>query len=202
MTRDNLIPEAQLASVVTALYADAHLQNWTHLPLAERSRAYSAWVENEDIGGVLTKYMTPEATRAWIKDGPMKEYARAIRGAGRYARFGHTGGTTTEDIIRAALGDEWSLAPNSSGVKPFHADAIGPTGDVVFIAWDESRNFKNLIWASLKASVERGVAGHVIVTEPPGTTTPRDIAEAQRAIAARCSLSLHFVREQLGSAAL
>ena len=199
MTRDTLVPEAQLASAVTALYADAHVQNWTHLPLAERSRAYSAWVADERIGGVLTRYMTPEATRAWIKDGPMKEYSRAIRGAGRYARFGRTGGTTTEEIIRAALGQDWSLVPDSAGVKPFHAHAVGPSGVVVYVAWDEARNFKNLVWAALKVSVERGAAGHVIVTELPGTTTARDVADAQRAIADRCGLSLHYVREQLGS---
>lgn len=200
MTRDTLVPEAQLANVVTALYEDAQAKNWSHLPSRDRSQVYSAWVDDARIGGVLTKYMTPEAARAWIKDGPMKEYGRALRGSGRYARFGNVGATTAEDIIRAVLGDGWTLVTGSDGIKPFHAQASDATGATAYLAWDQARNFKNLVWAALRASVELGLPGHVIVTEPPGITTPRDIADGHKAITARCRLGLHYVREQLGSA--
>jgi hypothetical protein len=200
MTRDTLVPEVQLASVVTALYQDAHAKNWSHLPPRDRSQAYSAWVEDARVGAILTKYMTPEAARAWIKDGPMKEYARALRGMGRYAKFGNSGGTTIPDIIRAALGDGWTLVEGTTGIKPFHAQAVDQNGALAYLAWDEARNFKNLVWAALRASVELGVAGHVIVTEPPGTATARDVADGHAAIAKRCGLDLHYVREQLGSA--
>lgn len=197
--RDALVPEAQLADVITALYDDAHTQDWTHLSPGDRSRAYSAWVENERVGGVLTKYMTPEAARAWIKDGPMKEYGRAIRGTGRYARFGRSGGTTAEDIVRAALGEDWSLVQGTAGVKPFHAEVTNPDGHLAYVVWGESRNFKNLVWAALRTSVESNTAGHIVVTEPPGVTTPRDLADSQRVIAERCGLHIHYVREQFGS---
>lgn len=199
ITRDAPIPEAQRAVIVTALYADAHEQNWTHLSTADRSRAYSAWVEDERIGGILTQYMTPEAARAWIKDGPMKEYRRALRGAGRYAQFGTSGGTTADDIVRASLGPEWSIIEGTTGVKPFHARVTDESGLTAYLAWDESRNFKNLVWAAVRASVELDIPGHVIVTEPPGVAIARDLADRQRAIAKRCGLGLHYVREQLGS---
>jgi hypothetical protein len=198
MTRDTLIPQAQLADVVIALYADAHAKNWRNLPLRDRSQTYSAWVEDARIGGILTKYMPPEAARAWIKDGPMKEYGRALRGTGRYARFGNAGGTTTQDIIHAALGPEWTLVAGSEGIKPFHAHACDDDGAKAYLAWDQSRNFKNLVWAALRSSVALGVPGHVVVTEAAGDTTPRDVAASHEAIAARCRLSLHYVREQLG----
>ena len=199
MTRDTLIPEAQLATVVTALYEDARAKNWIHLPPRARSQTYSAWVEDARVGAILTKYMAPEAARAWIKDGPMKEYSRALRGTGRYARFGSSGGTTSEDLIRAALGDGWHVVEGTAGIKPFHAQATNLDGEVVYLAWDEGRNFKNLVWASLRASVELDIPGHVIVTEPPGTATARDAVEGQTAIAQRCGLKLHYVREQFGS---
>lgn len=200
MTRDTLVPEAQLADVVAALYEDANARNWSHLPPRDRSQAYSAWVEDPRVGAILTKYMSPEAARAWIKDGPMKEYGRALRGMGRYAKFGNSGGTTTQDIIRAALGEGWTLVGGTDGIKPFHAQAVNHDGALAYLAWDEARNFKNLVWAALRASVDLGVAGHVIVTEPPGTATARDAADAHAAITKRCGLSLHYVREQLGSA--
>ncbi len=198
MTRDKLIPETQLAAVVTAIYSDAHVRNWMHLSLAERSRAYSEWVDDDRIGGVLKMYMTPEATRAWIKDGPMKEYSRALRGAGRYARFGRTGGTSVEDILLAALGEGWTMVENTAGIKPFHAEVVNASGEVAYVAWDGAHNFKNLVWAALRTSVERGLVGHVVVTETQGRTTPRELADMQRDIVQRCGLTLHYVREQLG----
>lgn len=194
-----MVPEAQLSEVITALYEDADAQSWSHLSPGDRSRAYSAWVEDERVGGILTKYMTPEAARAWIKDGPMKEYRRALRGGGRYAKFGTAGGTTAADIIAQVLGAQWSVLDGTVGDKPFHARAIGPGGATTYLAWDEARNFKNVVWAALRTSVELGIPGHVVVTEPQGATTSKDIADLHNAITERCDLSLHYVREQFGS---
>lgn len=199
MKRDSLIPEAQLAEIVAALYNDAQAKKWNHLPPRERSRAYTDWVDDPRIGKVLAKYMSPEAARAWIKDGPMKEYSRALRGTGRYARFGNSGGTTSEELIRGALGDSWHIEEGSTGIKPFHARARNADGEVVYLAWDESRNFKNLVWASLRASVDFNIPCHIIVTELPGCATARDVVGSQTAIAKLCGLELHYVREQLGS---
>jgi hypothetical protein len=119
---------------------------------------------------------------------------------GRYARFGKSGGTTAQDIIRTALGAGWTLVEGTSGIKPFHAHAADQNGALAYLAWDEARNFKNLVWAALRASVDLGIPGHVVVTEPPGTVTARDVADGHTAIASRCGLSVHYVREQLGSA--
>lgn len=199
MTRENLIPDVQLASVVTVIYEDAHAKSWSHLPPRDRSSLYTAWVEDERVGGVLTKYMSPEAARAWIKDGPMKEYGRALRGAGRYARFGGSGGTTALDILRASLGKDWTLIDGTVGIKPFHAQAQDENGVRAYLAWDEGRNFKNLVWAALRASIDLDIPGHVIVTEPQGVTTSRESADIHAAIARRCGLGIHYVREQLGS---
>lgn len=198
MTRDNLLAIGQLDAVVTALYADAEAMDWTHLPLRDRTKAYAAWVDDPRIGGVLNRYMAPEAARAWIKDGPMKEYSKALRGSGRYARYGRSGGTTPDDIVRVALGRDWRVVEGTLGTKPFHAKAANSAGDIVYVAWDEGRNFKNVVWAALRASVEMGLPGHVVVTEPPGTVTPREQSHTYAAMARRCRLDLHFVREQLG----
>ena len=88
MSRDKLLPALLRAQVVKAIYGDADRVGWQTLPLPDRTRAFNEWVEDDRIGGVLTQFMTPEQARSWIKDGPMKEYARALRGAGRYAAHG------------------------------------------------------------------------------------------------------------------
>ncbi|NEM07734.1 hypothetical protein [Geodermatophilus normandii] len=193
-----ILPEEQLAAVVTALYADADSAGWDTLPLADRTRTYSAWVEDPRVGGIVTRYMTPEAARAWIKDGPMKEYGRARRGAGRYARFGRQGGTTAADVVRFVLGDGTAVVHDSYGDKPFHCLAIDDFGETSYLAWGEARNLRNLLWAALRTAVEDGLPAHIVVMEPPDLTTPGDQVKAHRALAERCRLEIHHMRETLG----
>lgn len=195
-----IVPEEQLAAVVTALYADADSAGWDTLPLADRTRTYSAWVDDPRIGGILTRYMTPEAARAWIKDGPMKEYGRARRGAGRYARFGRQGGTTAADVVRFVLRNGATVVQGSYGDKPFHCLATDGRGEINYLAWGEARNLRNLLWAALRAAVDDGLSAHIVVMEPPGLTTPGDQVKTHRALAARCGLGMHHMRETLGKA--
>ena len=114
------VPKDQIDGVVKALYAAADRLDWEHLPASNRTAQYDDWVTDPEIGGVLTKYMSSENARSWIKDGPMKEYGRARLGAGRYARFGTSVGPTAEQLVQHALGSDAAVVDNSKGVKPFH----------------------------------------------------------------------------------
>lgn len=198
MSRDGLLPANQLAEVVTALYARADEAGWSALTPQERSRYYAQWVDAPDVGKVLTRYMTPEQARSWIKDGPMKEYANACRGTGRYARFGRHGGTGPADVAEAALGAGAAVVPGSQGVKPPHCLATDPAGDTGYLVWGEAGNFRNLLWAALRAAVTDDLPAHVVVLEPPGRPTPTAEARTHRAMARRCQLGLHYLPEVLG----
>jgi len=192
------VPADQLAAVVRTIYSDAERRGWETLSNRDRSQNYSGWVDDPRVGGILTRYMTPEAARAWIKDGPMKEYARANRGTGRYAEFGRSGGTSAADVITAAIGPTATLVPGTQGVRPLHCQALAADGTVAYLAWGEGRNFRNLVWAALGAAVQHGHEAHIVITEPFGHVTPTDEAETNRAIADRCGLELHHMREVLG----
>lgn len=198
MTRDTLLPEEQLTSVVTAIYDDADRKNWSAASPADRTRIYSGWVEDPRVGGILTRYMSPEQARSWIKDGPMKEYSRASRGTGRYARFGRQGGTSHRDVARAVLGETAKVVAGTEGVKPLHCRASTPVGPDTYIAWGDARNFRDLVWAALRVSVEQHLTCHVVITEPPGRVTTSEDVKVQQAIADRCGLELHHMRERLG----
>lgn len=195
--RETLLPAEQHDQVVTALYADADRLGWETLPLQERSRVYSRWVEDQKIGAVLAKYMTPEAARLWVKDGPMKEYARARRGTGRYARFGREAGTTSLDIVWTALGNEATVVEGSEGTKPAHCRAVVGEGEV-YVTWDQARNFRNLLWAALRAAVD-GQDAHIVVLEPPDRVTPSDEMQLHKTLAVRCGLTVHHMRERAAS---
>ncbi len=144
---------------------------------------------------MLTRYMTPEAARSWIKDGPMKESARAQRGTGRYARFGRAATTTTTIIVvRAALGPDASVLAGSEGVKPDHC--IATRGDdSAYVTWGYASNFRNLLWAALRAAVT-GRPAHIVVLEPPDRSTPTEQTRLHQALGQRCGLAVHHLRER------
>ena len=198
MTRDPLLPKKQRAVVVTALYKDAALRGWPTLSPQARSQIYLEWVADKRIGGILVRYMTPERARTWIKDGPMKEYGRARRGTGRFATFGQEGGTAPIDIVRFALGSDATILPDSVGVKPFHC-LVERGGNKLYLTWGEARNLRNLLWAALRAALD-GAEAHIVVMEQPDRVTPSDEARDHNALAARCGISLHHMRERLGLA--
>lgn len=198
MTRDLLLPEALRADVVRALYADANQLGWTTLGPQAKTVAFNRWVEDPRVGGRLAGYMSPEQARLWIKDGPMKEYARAMRGAGRFAEFGRQGGTSPQDIVNRALGAGAQIQGNV-GTKPPHCLATNRDGTTAYVTWGDTSSLKHLLWAALRASIEHDLSGHIVVLEPPGTVTPTAAAEEQKAITQRCGLQLHHLREVLGT---
>lgn len=198
MSRDTLLPPMQLAAIVTALYADADGNGWTHLPPAERTRHYRRWIDDPRVGKILTKYMTPEQARSWIKDGPMKEYANARRGTGRYARFGRQGGTDASDVAAAALGLGAKVVDGSEGVKPPHCYATNAAGERAYVAWGHGKNFRNLLLAALRNAVTDQVPAHIVILEPPGHSTPTTERAGHLAMTRRCQLHLHYLPEVIG----
>lgn len=199
MSRDKLLPASMRAQIVEAIYGDADRLGWQTLSLPDRTRTFNEWISDGRIGGVLTQFMTPEQARSWIKDGPMKEYARALRGAGRYAAHGRQGGTSPLDVIRHALGNNAEI-DGLVGTKPLHCLARKAEGaGAVYVTWGDSRNFRNLLWAALRASVLDNLDAHIVVLEPRGLTTPSDECKRQQAFADRCSVELHHMREILGT---
>ncbi|WP_143447403.1 hypothetical protein [Kineosporia sp. R_H_3] len=189
------MPAEQIESVVKALYADADRGGWEHLSPNQRTAQYDKWVSDPEIGGLLTEYMSSETARSWIKDGPMKEYARALQGAGRYARFGSSLGPTPTLIARHALGPGAIVIDGSTGVKPFHGVASVEGGTKTYLAWGEAKNFRYLVWACLNyLAATPGVEAVIVVTET--MADPTTAAERSRLaiIADRCSLGLKYYR--------
>jgi hypothetical protein len=197
--RDTLLPREQLASVVRALYVDAEELDWEHLPPAGRSRQYARWIADDRVGGVLARYMTIEAARSWIKDGPMKEFSSARRSAGRYAEFGHVAGTSPEDVVHHALGEDWRVADGRVGVKPFHCEAVN-TGERAFVAWGPAAKFRHLVWAAVRWGVDHSGRAVIVVTDLPERPTPEEEVAWHKKVAARCGLEVAHMRERLSSA--
>lgn len=190
------LPTEQVESVVKALYADADRLGWEHLAPAMRTAQYDKWVTSDEIGGVLTSFMTSENARSWIKDGPMKEYSRAVQGAGRYARFGSAHGPSALQIAVHALGASAAVIDGTLGVKPFHCLVNTTEGNPrTYVAWGSAKNFRHLVWACLVHLADNpGDDATVVVTETMADPTTAATKSRHLAIADRGSLGLKYFR--------
>ena len=197
--RDKLLPGGQLEGVIAALYADAEAMDWEHQTLAEKTRQYARWIQDERVGQVLTRYMPAEAARAWIKDGPMKEFRLARRGAGRYAEFGQASVTGPNDVVRYALGEGWHIVDDRVGVKPFHLEAEHE-GRRAFVTWGQAAKFRHLVWAALRWAVDHKGRAVIVVTDSAERPTPENEAAWHKRVAERCGLEVTHMRERLAPA--
>ncbi len=179
-----------------ALYADAESIDWEHMPPAGRTAQYDQWVSDPEIGAVLTSYMSSENTRSWIKDGPMKEYARARQGAGRYAKFGSAPGTSPEQIAKHVLGGAVVVIEGSVGVKPFHCLAKTHAESVpTYIAWGGAKKIRYLVWACVNHLADHpNHTATVVITETLADPTTAAEKIRHSRIASQCSLGLKYFR--------
>jgi hypothetical protein len=83
-------------------------------------------------------------------------------------------------------------------VKPPHCLATDLAGNTGYLVWGEAGNFRNQLWAALRAAVADDLPAHVVVLEPPGRPTSTAEANTHRAMAWRCRLGLHYLPEVLG----
>lgn len=188
------VPRDQIEGVVRALYTAADRIDWEHLPASNRTAQYDDWVTAPGIGGVLTKYMSSENARSWIKDGPMKEYSRARLGAGRYARFGTSVGPTAEQLVHRILGSDAALVDNSQGVKPFHCLAM-VRGTTTYVVWDAAKNLRHLVWATINhLAYNPSHEGCIVILEDLDHPVTRAEKAHHKRIAGRCSIAIRYYR--------
>jgi len=177
---------------VPLLYRDAARLDWQHITDAERSRQYAAWLADEDVGAPLIGLLGREGARVWMKDGPLKEYSRALAGVGVYARYADQASVGPDALVEAALGDEWRVVADSFGIKPLHC-LVEREDERTYVAWGPARDFKHLIWACLRALDANTASAKVVVLESVERPTPYAARNFHHRIARRCGLeALHL----------
>jgi len=147
------IPETIRRAVIRDIYRKADELGWDGLSAVDRTTWYNRWVDDEQLGGVLTRYMPRERARMWIKDVPMKHYNRARSGIGPYADLVGTPLPSAYDIARIALGEDWSVLGGTLQEKPNRCQVTDGHCQMLMI-WGNPRNLKSLVWAGLNARVD------------------------------------------------
>lgn len=155
--------EAHEEAVIRKVYADAAALDWEHIGQADRTKQYERWVEDKDVGGILGQWMSAAEVRVWLKDGPLKELARARANVGKYAKYLDAHPHSAEVIVPLALGPQWTLIANSVDEKPLRCAATNGA-QATRLFWGAEDDFKHLLWAALVAWEKAPEAeSHVVV---------------------------------------
>lgn len=182
--------EKHIATVVRKIYADAQAHDWEHLTHPEHTEWYARWL-SQDVGKTLADWMSPEEARVWLKDGPMKEYARALAGEGPFAKYLDEYPRAPAKIVGQSLGPQWTVVPNSVGVKPLQCQAEVKGSPPIFVFWGPSRDFKHLLWAALNVGDRPSC---IVVWDTVGNPLSKVDREHLLKIGQRCALELKFIR--------
>lgn len=181
-------------SVVRKVYADALELDWEHCTLREHTEQYARWLEDPAVGGILSQWLAPEDQRVWLKDGPMKEFSRALAGEGAYALYLTDHPRAPLKLVQRALGTDWAVVPGSSSVKPLQCDAMRGS-ERIRLFWGPAKDFKHLLWAALDQG-QRSPKHNCRMVVFDSATRPLSAGERTKLndIAKRCNVALALVR--------
>jgi len=160
------VPPGIREAVLIELIRQLDEVRWEELSPSGTSARYSRFVRDENIGRRLAQYMSDAEIRVWIKDGPAKEYRRALEGRGSYAQYTSRAFPGPEFIVHATLGKGWRLVDNSVGEKPMRCRA--QLGDQAqFLIWGPTKSLKDLVWqASVTLAENPHTAITLVITRP------------------------------------
>ncbi|KOX16887.1 hypothetical protein ADK67_39570 [Saccharothrix sp. NRRL B-16348] len=196
MTADLEIPKAVREAVVRELFLQVESLDWEAMSARDKTRQYARWIEDPAIGGELADWYTAEHIRVWLKDGPLKEYARALEGVGPFAEYTTKRLTDPAELVRRSLGDGWNIVPNSIREKPMHCQAnLGSARR--YVCWGKPGTFRDLLWAAVNAAVEMTTRPMIVVTLREGQQIDSPLRRKHERLAHHCSLDLAYVERHL-----
>lgn len=194
MSSKRIINPKQREAVVRKLYRDALALDWLHLPDAKHSEQYRKWIEDPEVGKVLGKTFDAGEIRVWLKDVPMKEFARALAGEGDFAHCLDVHPYKVSNIVKAALGEGWSEIPDTVGIKPMHCVAQKGS-EQRWLCWNRARYFKDLLWSALERWEKAPETSPLIVVHDSlAAPVSSSLKRKQERIAERAGMEVKFIR--------
>ena len=190
------IPKEIRDSVIRELYRQVGSLDWEGISTRERTAYYTSWVEDEAIGVELADYYTAEGMRVWLKDGPLKEYARALENFGSYAEYATKRLSPADEFVTEVLGDAWKIKPGSIREKPMHCLVTNQKRER-YVCWGRPRTFRDLLWAAVNNAVSAPIKPLIVVYVTDDSVVEEQQKRQHELIAAHCSIDLAYVRRRL-----
>jgi hypothetical protein len=159
------LPDDLRRVVVAEVYRQAGDLDWDGLTDKRRSVMYDRWLDDPAIGAYLTRFLSRERARVWLKDVPMKEYSRARNGIGPFSDLVTSRLPSPGQIAKQVLGDGWDSVdgtirekPNGCIVSNGHEDRL--------MMWGPPRTLRDIMWAGINALADGQPTPILVVTIP------------------------------------
>ncbi|WP_432170861.1 hypothetical protein [Streptomyces sp. 1222.5] len=191
------LPSNIREAILTEVYRQADDMDWELMPSSQKTQQYRRWVQDAGIGGELQRFGASERDAGvWLKDVPMKEYARAQEGFGAYARYAVRRFKGTQEIVRAACGDGWHVEDGSLGDKPDHF--MASDGNVSrYVCWGKAGKFPDLIWAAMNIAIDSSERPVIVITTRDGVTVSSAQRDRHLRVAEHCGVDLRHLHRTL-----
>jgi hypothetical protein len=190
------VPADVRDAVLRQLFRQVASLDWDELPSRRKTAYYTQWVEDPAIGGELADYYTAEGMRVWLKDGPLKEYVRALEDIGSYARYTTKRLSPASEFVCDVMGKTWTIVPGSIREKPMHC-TVTDSEHERYVCWGKPNTFRDLLWAAVNKAPGAPTRPLIVVYTLDGMDVDlRSRAHYQR-ITTHCSLDLAFVHRRL-----
>jgi hypothetical protein len=171
-----MLPDSVRHEAISRIYQRLDELRWEERSSRECSAAYSAFLADPLIGGALAPFMSRDRVRLWIKDGPAKEYRRALQGTGPYAHFSARRFPGAEWVAETAAGPGWEPVEDSFRDKPIRC-VIQNGESFRHLIWGPLQGYKDLLWQAMNSRVESpGYLSPLIVVTKSG---PAPLSGAQ-----------------------
>src|SRR5580692_9051203 len=144
------LPEDLRRDVVAEVYRQAGELDWEGLTDKRRSVMYNRWLDDPAVGGYLTRFLSRERARVWLKDVPMKEYSRARNGIGSFSDLVTSRLPGPEQIARQVLGDGWQSIKGTIREKPNRCIISNGREDRLMM-WGPPKTLRDIMWAGINA---------------------------------------------------
>jgi hypothetical protein len=190
------LPPLVRERLLLEIYRQASELDWELLSNGEKTAQYRRWIEDPKVGGVLLAYGPEKDARVWIKDVPMKEYARAQEGIGHYVRYAIRRFRGADEIIQAACGAGWAVKPYSIGEKPNHCYAVAGNA-LRYVCWGRPGTFRDLVWAALNEAIDAKEHPAIVIATRDGEMLSRADRDRQMKVAAHCGVSITYLHRTM-----
>jgi hypothetical protein len=159
------LPDDLRRNVVAEVYRQAGDLDWEGLPDKTRSIMYGRWLDDPAIGGCLTRFLSRERARVWLKDVPMKEYSRARNGIGPFSGLVTSRLPGPGQIARQVLGDGWDASEETIREKPNRC-IIFDDSEERLMMWGPPKTLRDIMWAGINALADGQPRPLLVVTIP------------------------------------
>ncbi|MBE1581152.1 hypothetical protein ACFORH_24720 [Amycolatopsis roodepoortensis] len=190
------VPKEVRDSVIQEIYRQVEEVDWEDLSDRDKSAHYARWVADAKIGDVLADYYTADGMRVWLKDTPLKEYARAVEDFGPFAKYTQKRLTPPTEFVPPILGARWRMVPGSIREKPMHC-VFTDGSEERYVCWGKPRSFSILLWAAVNNAVTTHTRPLIVVFLRAGKPIDEDQKVFHEKIASHCSLDMTYVHRHL-----